>query len=514
MDNPRYTKAPSIVNTHSPALHQFTRDLWPVLLAGLVLWALLPGLYFGNLHTDTLEAAYWGRDLAWGYSKHPPVVSWLLSVVFIPGTLPILTLLIFGQGLAFLSAWFVYDLIFYIAGRGLAILAACLMMVTSVATFYAPQINHNTVLIPFCAATMAYGYRYLDQRKWRDAVGLGLATGLGVLTKYEILFALMPLFVLSVIIPRFRSVYWSPKTVLSMGLTLALLAPHLVWLSNHGWTSLSRAVGSAPMESMADALFSVWGLFIGFVAVIAFPLILIALLQGRARFLKNDGDKRHDIRLIGQIFLFVPLFCVGLASLLTDQYIKALWLLPLTPSAIVGVALLVNPNRLTDDQIGTKSVRLAIGLSVVIAGLFHLYLLASDVIDQPVESYLADTRPVSEAAQKLWSAHSTEKLTCIVSDESKLSISPVLWIASRPQILPLGSSDWITEARRKTCAETGGIAVKFVLDGHFPVEEKFPNVCHADAIRLHVPSVIGLAKTGWDAEIMYIAPNAHPDCAK
>ena len=141
-------------------------------------------------------------------------------------------------------------------------------------------------------------------------------------------------------------------------------------------------------------------------------------------------------------------------------------------------------------------------------------MLVSDFIDQPVESYLADTRPVSEAAQKLWDAHSKERLACIVSDEGKLSISPVLWIASRPQILPLASPDWITDNRRANCAETGGIAVKFVLDGRFPVEEKFPHLCRADAVHLHVPSVIGLAKTGWDAEIMYVAPESHPDCGE
>lgn len=497
-----------------PTSRLFIKDLWPLLLASLILWACVPGLYFGNLHTDTLEAAYWGRDLAWGYSKHPPLVSWLLNIVFIPGTAPIFAILVFGQLLAMLSTYFVYQLVSHIAGRNVAILAACLMMVTSVATFYAPQVNHNTVLVPFCAATMAYGYRYLDQRKLRDALGLGLATGFGMLTKYEIIFALVPLFALSLLIPRFRSIYGSLKTWLAVFMAIAIFIPHLFWLSGHGWTSLSRAVGSAPMEGLSAALFSIWGLFIGFVAVIAFPLILVLLSQGPAVFSKVREKHEHETRLIGQVFLFAPLIAVGLASLITDQFIKALWLLPLTPSAIIGLTLMLQSGQQVALHDPSKGVRLAVYLSMVICGLFHSYLLVSDFIDQPVESYLADTRPVSEAAQKLWDAHSKEKLACIVSDEGKLSISPVLWIASRPQILPLASPDWITDQRRANCAETGGIAVKFVLDGRFPVEEKFPHLCKADAVHLHVPSVIGLAKTGWDAEIMYIAPGSNPDCGK
>ncbi len=489
----------------------FLDGLWLVLLASLVLWALIPSLYFGNLHTDTLEAAYWGRDLAWGYSKHPPLVSWLLTYVLRPGSAPILTLLVLGQALALLSAWYVYDLVRIIAGQPAAVLAACMMMITSVATFYAPQVNHNTVLVPFCAAVMNYGYRFMDRRRLIDAMGLGIATGLGMITKYEIIFALVPLLALSIITPRFRDVFLSIKTWLAIFISIAMFLPHLQWLSSHGWSSLSRAVGSSPMDGISAALFSIWGLFIGFVAVIAFPIIFILLLRGRKAFQAIPHDKSDETRKLGYVFLFAPLIAVGLASLMTDQFIKALWLLPLTPSAIIGLALLTRKAPTEDSPAHPSAVALTVKLSAAIFILFHAYLLISDAIDQPVESYLADTKPVSEAAEALWSKHSSEKLTCIISDEGKVSISPVLWIASRPQILPL-STEWMTKERQANCAATGGIAVKFVLDGRFPVEEKFPHACLNDAVHMHINSVIGLAKTGWDAEVIYVAPDSNPDC--
>ena len=489
----------------------FLDELWPVLMASLVLWALIPSLYFGNLHTDTLEAAYWGRDLAWGYSKHPPLVSWLLALVLKPGSAPILTLLVLGQALAILSAWYVYDLVRIIAGRQTALLAACMMMVTSVATFYAPQVNHNTVLVPFCAAVMNYGYRFIVKRRLIDAFSLGLATGLGMITKYEIIFALIPLLVLSLATPRFRTVFLSIKTWLAVLISIAVLLPHLQWLSSHGWTSLSRAVGSAPMDGISAALFSIWGLLIGFVAVIAFPIIFILLLHGRKAFHVTLKDQPDEALTFGLIFLFAPLIAVGLASLVTDQFIKALWLLPLTPSAIIGLALLTH-KRLPESGMADRSaVALTVKLSAVIFILFQGYLLISDAIDQPVESYLADTRPVSDAAEALWSKHSSKKLSCIISDEGKVSISPVLWIASRPQILPLGT-EWMTKERQANCASTGGIAVKFVLDGRFPVEEKFPHACLGDAVHMHINSVFELGKTGWDAEVIYVAPDSHPEC--
>lgn len=490
----------------------FLDELWPVLLASLILWALIPSLYFGNLHTDTLEAAYWGRDLAWGYSKHPPLVSWLLTVILKPGSAPILTLLVLGQALAIFSAWYVYDLVRILAGRPTAVLAACMMLVTSVATFYAAQVNHNTVLVPFCAAVMNYGYRFMDRRRLIDAVSLGIATGLGMITKYEIIFALIPLLLLSLVTPRFRTIFLSMKSWLAIFIAIALFLPHLQWLSSHGWTSFSRAVGSAPMDGLSAALFSIWGLFIGFVAVIAFPIIFSLLLRGRAAFSVAPKDQPDETRTLALIFFFAPLIAVCFASLVTDQFIKALWILPLTPSTIIGFALLIRAMPLENAAANRLAVTLAVKLSAVIFILFQSYLLISDAIDQPVESYLADTRPVSEAAEALWSKHSSEKLSCIIADEGKMSISPVLWIASRPQILPL-STEWMTKERQANCAATGGIAVKFVLDGRFPVEEKFPNACLSDAVHLHINSVVGLGKTGWDAEVIYVAPNSHPDCS-
>jgi 4-amino-4-deoxy-L-arabinose transferase-like glycosyltransferase len=506
--------AQTVPNTDkSPSFTRFLDDCWPLLLASLVLWAVLPGLYFGNLHTDTLEAAYWARDLAWGYSKHPPLVSWLISLILKPGSAPIFTFLVLGQGLAILSAYFVYALVDRMSGRGNAILAACMMMVTSVASFYAPQVNHNTVLIPFCAAVSFFGYRLLDRRELSDAVGLGIATGLGFITKYEIIFALVPLFVASIVVKRFRTVFLSAKMWLSILIAFGLVTPHLEWLSQHGWTSVSRAVGSAPLDGIAAAAFSLWGLLIGFLAVIASPVLLIALsrrISALQSFLTVRGNTIHQL---GLCFLLTPLLAVVVASLATDQFVKALWMLPLTPSAMIGLALMVPKSSQHEAAVKQRDVRVAIGLSAALFVSFNLYLAVSEVIDKPVESYLADTRPVSDAAETLWRRHSAEPLSCIVADEGKIAISPVLWVESRPQILPLSSSDWLTKERREACTATGGIAVKFVLDGRFPIEETFPHACVNEAVHLHVGSVFGIAKTGWDAELIYIPPENHPDCA-
>ena len=54
----------------------------PVLLASFTsIWTLYLAIaYLGvGLHPDTLEAWTLGRNFAWGYPKHPPLMGWVTA---------------------------------------------------------------------------------------------------------------------------------------------------------------------------------------------------------------------------------------------------------------------------------------------------------------------------------------------------------------------------------------------------------------------------------------------------
>ena len=56
------------------------RSVALAVLAHALLWSVAPALIVGNLHQDTLEAAYWGNDGAFG-ARHPPLLSLALELV-------------------------------------------------------------------------------------------------------------------------------------------------------------------------------------------------------------------------------------------------------------------------------------------------------------------------------------------------------------------------------------------------------------------------------------------------
>jgi len=480
------------------------------MLVGLVLWAFLPGFAFGNLHTDTLEAAYWARSFALGYTKHPPLASWVIDAALWPGRWSILGILVASQFLGFIAAFFIWRLVRDHASRATAAFSSALFLISPIATFYAIQINHNSVLVPFCAATLLFGVRLLQKGRLSDAIALGFAVGLGAITKYEIIFAVCPILVLSLIHPPFRSVWKNKTAYVSVLITTILFLPHLLWLKDNGWTSMMRAVDSSPVDGIGSVLWSFWGLLWGGVAIFVVPLLMVHITRDRRRGgLDHEASSPYG-QLIGKVLFFAPLAAVVLASALTGQFIKALWLLPLAPSTVAGLALRFPAGSSSEGLLPKASIRTAIIGSVGILVLYWAYLGVGELIDRPMESYLADTRPLSEAVETLWAAHSHDRLACVVTDEGKVGTSPVLWLPSRPDIVDITANGWATPERVAKCAATGGIAV--ILDGGMPVASRFPNVCVSGAQPIQVGTIFGLARTGWPGSIAYIPPAGSTDC--
>ena len=73
-------------------------------------------------------------------------------------------------------------------------MAVMITRLSPAATVYGVQVNHNSFLAAFWAAALFYGLAYLEGGRWRDAALFAVATGLGLLVKYEMAFIVICLF--------------------------------------------------------------------------------------------------------------------------------------------------------------------------------------------------------------------------------------------------------------------------------------------------------------------------------
>ncbi len=480
-----------------------------IILLNLILWALIPGLVLGNLHVDTLEALYWFKEPAFGYWKHPPLTTWLLGLANVPGTFSILSLLFLSQALTVIAGYYIWRCVKRLAGENTAALSVMLFYLSTLASFYSLQINHNTVLAPFIAATLCYGLEFLEERSTQSMTGLGIAVGLGTITKYEILFAIIPLLALSLLIKRFRSAYLDYKAYGAIGIAALIITPHVIWLIDHDFISIKRATGSAPITGWSTILDGLSGILWGgvvlfatlFLALKAFKLPYSKVLAG----LKNDKTDREWIGLV--CFFGAPL-SVAVIGLLTGQFIKALWLLPLVPSICIGAALLLSDSATRANLQDISKITLK--SMIVLCVLFWVYLLIGALIKRPHEAFFSNTKPLAEQVEALWARHQSGPLSCVIINEVKLGGSPVLWLKDRPLFIEIPYRPWGTEDKQTLCNEKGAITIE--LDEGVAALKFFPRLCKASAEPITIKTLLGSTSEQWKGHIAYLPPQAEDTC--
>src|SRR5690349_4241993 len=207
-----------------------------VAAGGVLIHILLNGQY--GFHRDELDVLMNARQLDWGYVAYPPFTPFVAR----------LGLELFGESLRGLR-------IFSAMAQGIVMILAGLMardmggrrnaqIMSAFAVFIAP--------IALLAGTwiMYFAFDYLwwvlvafflvrllatdDARYW---LGIGAGIGLGMMTKFTMVFWVIAL-VVAVLITPARKYLRSKWLYLGAGLALLLYLPNLIWQIQHDFISL------------------------------------------------------------------------------------------------------------------------------------------------------------------------------------------------------------------------------------------------------------------------------------
>ena len=471
------------------------------LLVQMLIWTLGPTLLIGNLHGDTLEAAYWGREWALGYSKHPPVTTWAIDLVLRSGFPPILGLMLLSQITVAIATWYIWRAVRLFASPETASLAALMYLASPAATFYAVQINHNSMLSPFLAATAFYGLRYLEDLRWRDAIALGVAAGFGLWTKYEIFFLLAALVSLAVAVARYRPAFARPSSYASVLVFAAIAAPHVWWLSQHDWTSVFHAVDANKVKNVSDLQASSQNLIVGVFALCVAPALMLLATNGlRGR---DEFSRVPERPWVAVAMGFGPPFVLLLGAILTYKIIKPLWLQPFCVTTAAGLALLFPAGGQGEGLSERATARISIVMSAIILVGFAIYLVIAGAIGKPLWAFSADTRPLAEATQAFWDKHGKGPLRCVVISDRKIGPSGVLWLKSRPDYLDFSTPNWSHPEQIAACRAVGGVAA---LAEKSPALDNFAPACLGARETFNVRMMPGQGGPPAPVELVYIAP--------
>jgi len=204
------------------------------------------------LSMDEAQYWFWSRDLGWGYFSKPPLLAWLIAATTsvcgdgescVRLSSPVLhaatSLVIFGIGQQF-----------YSTRVGLW---------SSVTYTLLPGVSFSAVLastdVPllFCWAVALYSIaRLLTENQTRWWVLLGVGLGVGLLSKYAMLFFLVCIALAALMDLHFRRLLTSTKAGLMMAFALLIASPNIIWNVTNSFVSYRHTIGTM---NLGDDLF-------------------------------------------------------------------------------------------------------------------------------------------------------------------------------------------------------------------------------------------------------------------
>ena len=379
----------------------------------LILWTLVPTLTNNNLRLDTIEALAWGSNFDWGFNKHPPASAFFLEVFY----------QIFGaQDWAYylLSQIFVviaFFIIFKFAeelfkNKTLSLLSVLLLEGIYFYNFTTPEFNVNISQLPFWALCVYYSWKLFDKQQitFKDCFWLGAFAAIGFLSKYLFIYLLIAidlLFFYVIFIKKYKK--FDFKYLISLEVFIVLLVPHLIWLTNNDYITITYGLARTGLESSSLLDHITYPLiFLGKQLVILIPFFIMSFfLIKKFRFKISLKDKK----LLFLIFVnFVPIGLMFLTSMLTGSKIRTMWM---TPFYLFFGVLTV---YVFQKQINLKKLSNFISVFLILF-IFSPFVYAYVSITETDKRTDYFGKEIAEKTQYSWDQDHKEPINVVLGDE-------------------------------------------------------------------------------------------------
>jgi 4-amino-4-deoxy-L-arabinose transferase-like glycosyltransferase len=227
-------------------------------------------LAFSDLPLYADEAQYWvwSRELDWGYFSKPPMIAWLisLSTTLFGDTdfavrLPAPLLHAATASFIGLSARHIWD--------DRAGFYAALAYSTMPAIWLSGAImSTDAILLCTWSGGLLALLQLRDGGGWKSALALGLAIGLGFLSKYAMIYFVLAVGIAIVTDQPTRRALFSTRGLLAAGLVALCLAPNIAWNAANDFSTVSHTAANANwggdlfhLDEMLEFLASQFGIF-------------------------------------------------------------------------------------------------------------------------------------------------------------------------------------------------------------------------------------------------------------
>ena len=379
----------------------------------LILWTFVPSLTNNNLPLDTIEHLAWGSNLDWGFNKHPPAVAFFLEVfyqVFGPQDWAYYLLSQIFVVIAFIVIFKFAEELF--KNKTLSLISVLLLEGIYFYNFTTPEFNVNVCQLPFWALCGYYSWKLFDKQdiNVKDCFWLGVFAAVGFLSKYLFIYLLLAidiLFFYVIFIIRYKK--FNFKYLISLEVFIALLVPHLIWLANNDYATITYGLARTGLENSSLLNHITYPLiFLGKQIGILIPFFVMSFfLVKKFNFRISFKDKK----LLFLVFInLVPIGLMFLTSMITGSKIRTMWM---TPFYLFFGVLIV---YLFQAQINLKKLNGFISvflISFIFSPFVYAYISITET-DKRTD-YLG--KEIAIKVQYIWSQNHKEPISIVLGDE-------------------------------------------------------------------------------------------------
>ena len=254
-----------------------------VLISYLLIHILLRLVFTDTLQIDDAEQVRLGQNIQLGYNiPQPPLYSWIAWLGFKLFGINIYVLTV----IKYLFIGITFFLVSLISERISSkkeiqnIIIFSYLLMPSFAWHMHQGFTHTILLGMSILMTIHALFKIIDNQNTISYIYLGIALGLGLMSKYSYLIFLIIFILTCVSISDFRKSLLNSKTILTLLTVIVISGPHLYWIFEN-YEQVFHQVNQKISPSLTKDFASILGPFInflsGFIGFIS-PLILVYLI--------------------------------------------------------------------------------------------------------------------------------------------------------------------------------------------------------------------------------------------
>ena len=324
-----------------------------------------------GLNPDMTELIAWSRDLAFGYSKHPPLAAWLVRGWFEIFPVSDWAYYLLAMLMPALALWIVWKLTAEYLPLSKRVAGLALLTLVPFFNFHALKFNVNTILMPLWAAATYYFLRSYVTRSPRLAALAGITAAMCMLGKYWSIFLIAGL-VVAALLDRRRALYFrSAAPWITVLFGAACLAPHVVWLLQHDFMTFKYAEAAHEAKPFTVTAVAALGYLAGSIGYVALPLVVVLVVaRGRIATLRDMVWPQDDDRRLMALAFWAPLLLPMLGAIAARTEITSLW--SMSAWSLLPVLLLSPPslNWRPVDTVRVSGFAIVLPLALLAASPF------------------------------------------------------------------------------------------------------------------------------------------------